>query len=82
MKEKILKKIPKSLNIFLATFDKVEKHAEVMQSNSSDTCIHLFYVEIFNTFDPELKLINAKAMIKSKLKELLSELKSLRFSRY
>ena len=46
-----------------------------MQSNSSDNCIHCYNVEILNIFDPELKLINTKPVIKNKLKELLSELK-------
>ena len=35
-------------------------------------------MEILNIFDPELQLINTKPMIKSKLKELLSELKKFK----
>ena len=46
-----------------------------MQSNSSNNYIHRFNVEIWNIFDPELQLINTKPIIKSKLNELLSELK-------
>ena len=49
-----------------------------MQSSSSDNCIHLYNVEISNLFDPELKLINTKPMIKNKLKELLNELKKFK----
>ena len=49
-----------------------------MQSSSSHNCIHLYNVEISNLFDPELKLINTKPMIKNKLKELLNELKKFK----
>ena len=45
-----------------------------MQSNSSDNCVHHYNVEILNLFDPELQLINTKPVIRTKLKELLSEL--------
>ena len=43
-----------------------------MQSNSSNKNVHHHNIEILNLFDPELKLINMKPMIKNKLKELLS----------
>ena len=49
-----------------------------MQSNSSDSCIHHYNVKIRHIFDAELQLINTKAMIKNKLKELLSELKKFK----
>ena len=49
-----------------------------MQSNSSGHCILCYNVEILNRFDPELQLINTKPIIKSKLKELLSELKKFK----
>ena len=45
------------------------------QSNSSDNCLHRYNIEILNLSDPELQLSNTKPVIKSKLKELLSELK-------
>ena len=48
-----------------------------MRSNSSDNCVHHYNVEVLNLFDTELQLINTKPMIKSKLKELLSELKKV-----
>ena len=48
-----------------------------MQSNSSDNCVHHYNVEVLNLFDTELQLINTKPMFKSKLKELLSELKKV-----
>ena len=67
-KEKNLRKVAKSLYIFLTTPDKVE-------SNSSDNCAHNYNVEILNLFDPELQLMNTKPVIKKKIKELLSELK-------
>ena len=49
-----------------------------MQLNSCDNSIHHYNVEILNIFDPELKLINTKPMIKKKLKEMLSELKKFK----
>ena len=49
-----------------------------MQSNFSDSCIHHYNVKIRHIFDAELQLINTKAMIKNKLKELLSELKKFK----
>ena len=40
--------------------------------------VHHCNVEILNLFDPELKLINTKPVIKNKVKKLLSELKKLK----
>ena len=54
--------------MFLTTPDEVEKYVEIMQSNSSDNCMHCSNIEILNIFDPELQLINNKLMIKNKLK--------------
>ena len=68
--EQNLRKINESLYLFLRTSDEVEKYVEIIQSHSSDNCIHCYTVEIFNIFDPELQLINTKPMIKNKLKEL------------
>ena len=70
-KEKNLRKVAKSLYIFLTTSDK-------MESNSSDNCVHHYNIEILNIFDPELQLINTKPVIKNKLKELLSELEKFK----
>ena len=50
-KEYILRKAATSLYIFLTTPDKVEKY---VQSNSSNNCIHQYYIEILNIFNPEL----------------------------
>ena len=50
----------------------------MMQSNSSDNILHPYNVEILNLFDPELKLVNTKPMIRKELKELLSELKKFK----
>ena len=58
-----IRKVAKSLYIFLTTSDK-------MESNSSDNCVHHYSIEILNIFDPELQLINTKPVIKNKLKEL------------
>ena len=76
--EQDLRKVPESLYIFLTTPDEVKKYAKIMQSNSSDKYVHRYNIEILNLFDPELQLINTKPMIKSKLKELLSELKNFK----
>ena len=50
----------------------------MMQSNSSDNCVHHYNFEILNLFDLDLQLINTKPKIKNKLKELLSELKKFK----
>ena len=44
----------------------------MMQSNSSDTYVHLQDINIFHLFDPELQLSNT--MIKNKLENSLSGL--------
>ena len=80
--EQNLRKVTKSLYIFLATPDEIEKYVDIMQSNSSDSCIHRYNVEILNVFDPDIQLINTKPMIKNKLKELLYELKRLKLKQY
>ena len=56
MRSKILK-VAESLYIFLITPDEVENYSKMMQSNSSDKCIHHNNFEIFNLFDPALQLI-------------------------
>ena len=73
--EQNLKKVAKSLYIFLTTPDEVENYVE---SNFSDSCVHHYNVEILNLFDPELQLINTALVIKNKLKELLSELEKFK----
>ena len=73
--EQNLRKVAKSLYIFLPTPDEVKL-------NSSNNCIHRYNVEILNLFDAELQLINAKPVIENKLKEFLSESKSLKFRQY
>ena len=70
--EQNLRKVDKSLYIFVTTPNEVEKY---MQSNSSDNCIHCYNVNILNLFDSELQLTNTKPMIKTKL---LSELKEFK----
>ena len=50
----------------------------MVQSNSSDNCVHHYNIVIFNCFDPELQLINTKPKIKNKSKELVSELKKFK----
>ena len=59
--EENLRKVAKSLYIFLMTPDKV-------QSNVSDNRLHHYKVEILNRFDPELRLVNTKPVMKNKLK--------------
>ena len=65
---KNLKKNCKSIYIFLKTPDEKEKYVEIMQSKSSDKCVHRYNIEILNIFDQELQLTDAKPMIINKLK--------------
>ena len=62
----------------VTTPNEVEKCAKMMQSNTSDDCVHRYNMMILNLFDPELQLINNKSMIKNKLQKLLSELKKFK----
>ena len=71
--EKNLRNVAKSFYIFLTTLDEVEKYAKMIESNSSDKCVHHYIVEILNLFDPELQLIKTKPMIKDKFKKLVRE---------
>ena len=73
--EQNFRKVAKLLYIFLTTPDVVETY---VQSNSYDNYVHHYNVEILNLFDPELQLNNTKPVIKTKLKELLSELKKFK----
>ena len=73
--EQHFRKVAKSLYIFLATPDGLEKH---VQSNSSDNCINHYNFDILNLFDPKLQLIDTKPLIKNKLKELLIEWKKFK----
>ena len=74
--EQNLRKVAKSLYIFLTKPDEVKKY---VQSNSFDSCVHHHNVdEILNLFDPELQLINTKPVTKNKLNELLSNLKKFK----
>ena len=59
--EENLRKVAKSLYVFLTTPNEVEKHE---QSNSFDNCIHHCNVEILSLFVPELQLINTTPVIK------------------
>ena len=59
-KEWNLRKVAKLLYIYLTIPDEVAKY---VQSNYySDNGIHFYNLEILNIFDPELQLINTKAM--------------------
>ena len=60
IEEQNLRKVAKSLYIFLTALDEVEKY---IQSNFFDNCIHHYKIEILNRFDPELQLINTKPVI-------------------
>ena len=62
------------LEIFLTTPDEVEEYAKMMQSNSSDNCVHHCNFEFLNFFDPELQLHDKK----KKFEGLLSELKKFK----
>ena len=54
----------------------------MMQSSLSDNYVHRYNIEIFNLLGPEVQMIHSKLMIKNKLKEFLSELKSLKLIQY
>ena len=77
--EQNLRKVVESFYIILTTPDEVETYIDIMHSNSSDQCVHRYNNEILNLFDLELQLANTKPTVKNKLKELLSELKKLKF---
>ena len=59
-----LRKVSKSLYIFLTTPDKAEKYVEIMQSYSSDNCIHRYNVESLNNFYPGLKWLTLNKWLK------------------
>ena len=42
----------------------------MIQSNSFDDYVRQYNIKILNHFDPELQLINAKWVIKNKVKDL------------
>ena len=73
--EQNIRKVAKSLHIFLTTPDEVEKY---VQPSSSDNCTHRYNGEIFKIFYSELQLINTKSIIRNKLKKLLNELKKFK----
>ena len=73
--EQNIRKVAEFLYIFLMTSDEVHKYVEMMQSNSSASCVHPYNIEILNLFDPELQLINTKPMIRNKLLSALKKLK-------
>ena len=50
----------------------------MIKSSSPDNRVHIYSIEILNTFDIELQLIDTKLEIKNKLKELLGELKNFK----
>ena len=76
--EENLRKVARSLYIFRTTPDEIEKY---VKSSSSDNYVHHYNVEILNLLNPELKLINTKPLIKSKLKEL-KKLKNFKVKQY
>ena len=63
--EQNIRTVDELLYIFLTTTNKAEKYVEVMESNSSNNCIHHRNIKILNLFDLELQLINTKQMIKN-----------------
>ena len=76
-REKLYSKLSQEENLRKVA-DEVENCAKMMQSNSSDKCVHHYNIEILNLFNPDLQLINTKPVIKNKLKELISELKKFK----
>ena len=46
-----LRKIVELLHIFITSPDEVERYAKIMQSHSSDKCVHSYKIEILNLFE-------------------------------
>ena len=46
--EQNLRKVAKSLYIFLTTPDEVQKYSKMIQSNSSGNCVRCYNIDIFN----------------------------------
>ena len=42
-----------SFYIFLKAPDEIQKYVKIIQSNSSDNCVHYHNIEILNLFDPK-----------------------------
>ena len=53
--EENIRKVAESLYIFLTTPDEVEKYVEMMQSSSSDNCVHHCNIELWNLLFSELQ---------------------------
>ena len=51
----------------------------MIQRRSFDNCVRQHDIEISNLFDLELQLVNLKPKVKNKLKDLIGELKNLKF---
>ena len=51
----------------------------MIQRRSFDNCVRQYDIEISNLFDLELQLVNLKPKVKNKLKDLIGELKNLKF---
>ena len=60
--EQNLRKVAKSLYIFLTTPDEVKKY---VQSNSSDKCVSHYNVQILNLFGPELQQLTLNQRLKT-----------------
>ena len=82
MKNKILEKVAKSLFIFVTTPNEVEKYPKMMQSNSSDNCIHCYNIQILNLFDPELQWLTLNEWLKTVLKNCSVSWNSLNIGQY
>ena len=68
MKNKVLEKFSKSIYIFLEIPDEKENYVQIMQSSSSDKCVHRYNIDILNLFDQVLQLADTKLMIINRLK--------------
>ena len=68
MKNKVLEKFSKSIYIFLEIPDEKENYVQIMQSSSSDKCVHRYNIDILNLFDQVLQLADTELMIINRLK--------------
>ena len=84
-REKLYSKLSEELNLwnvielsYIFVTTPGEWYGELTQSGSSDNYVYHYNITILNLFDPELQMINTKLVMKTKMKELLSELQKFK----
>ena len=74
--EENIRKVAKSLHIFLATPNEIEKYVEIMQSNSSENCLHCYKLRFWLFLIQNYDWLPINQWLKAK--ELLSEFKQFK----